>query len=344
MSKIRNNPKKEIKALAALKDVDIDTSAIPEVKDWSDALQGRFCRQIHRQVTILLDNSVPSWPSVAETCISPASVASVAAVERAQRDNRQPIAKLSRPGAADTRIRPPFSAAGDCARMDNRQLITEVSMNNAIAAEEFVRRFQPMIANVVSRTAHHWGKISASLVDDLIQDVFLKIFDSLPRILKNIHRNHESAMLSIIRVIAMNVVNDNFKMRNAMKRGVEIIEPMKIPETSAYDASVDTIERHILFAEIDQLLKEKGVSTRDLEIFWLYYGEGCNAEEISQLPVSKLTAKGVESILTRLTKLVRAEFVRSKSKFKQSPSLEEFLDAAKQIPHLTRTGQRSRAQ
>jgi len=35
---------KEIAALAALKDADIDTSDIPEVKDWSGAIEGRFYR------------------------------------------------------------------------------------------------------------------------------------------------------------------------------------------------------------------------------------------------------------------------------------------------------------
>jgi hypothetical protein len=50
---------KEITALAALNDADIDTSEIPEVTDWSRAAVGRFYDPDKRRVTILVD--VPTW-------------------------------------------------------------------------------------------------------------------------------------------------------------------------------------------------------------------------------------------------------------------------------------------
>jgi hypothetical protein len=48
---------KEIAALAALKDADIDTSDIPEVKDWSGAIEGRFYRPKWRSILHLDENS-----------------------------------------------------------------------------------------------------------------------------------------------------------------------------------------------------------------------------------------------------------------------------------------------
>ncbi len=283
MSEIRKSPEKEISALAALNDSDIDTDAIPEVKDWTNARRGRFCRHIHKQVTILLDDDVPSSTGGTHTSIGSSYAAVVAAV--------------------------------DCTQMDSRQLIAELSMKNDIVAEEFVRRFQPLITGAVVRAARNWEKISPSLVDDLVQEVFIKILDSLSRILKDIRVGQDSEVPGIIRAIAVNVVNDNFRMRHAMSRGAGITQPMEIAEAPGRDASAETLERHVLFAEIEQLLKEKaGVSTRDLEIFLLYYREGLSAKKISQLPAFNLTVKGVESLLVRLTKLVRAELVRSQSK------------------------------
>ena len=46
---------KELEALAAMPDDQIDTSDIPEVTDWSGARRGVFYRPIKEQVTLRLD-------------------------------------------------------------------------------------------------------------------------------------------------------------------------------------------------------------------------------------------------------------------------------------------------
>ena len=52
---------KELAALARMRDEDIDTSDIPEVKDWSRAVVGKFYRPIKRPVTIRVDADVLAW-------------------------------------------------------------------------------------------------------------------------------------------------------------------------------------------------------------------------------------------------------------------------------------------
>lgn len=56
-------PKQEadLKALAAMRDEDIDTSDIPEVLDWSGAVVGRFYRPVKQPVTLRLDADVVAW-------------------------------------------------------------------------------------------------------------------------------------------------------------------------------------------------------------------------------------------------------------------------------------------
>jgi uncharacterized protein (DUF4415 family) len=49
---------REIKALVRLRDEQIDTSDIPEVKDWSKAVVGKFYRPIKKLVTIRLDADI----------------------------------------------------------------------------------------------------------------------------------------------------------------------------------------------------------------------------------------------------------------------------------------------
>lgn len=61
MTKISRRQSKEIAALATMKDAEIDTSDIPEVKDWSGAAIGKFYRPIKEPVTIRIDADVLAW-------------------------------------------------------------------------------------------------------------------------------------------------------------------------------------------------------------------------------------------------------------------------------------------
>jgi len=51
----------EIRALKRMKDRDIDLSDIPEIKDWSKAVVGKFYRPIKKPLTIRLDADVLAW-------------------------------------------------------------------------------------------------------------------------------------------------------------------------------------------------------------------------------------------------------------------------------------------
>jgi uncharacterized protein (DUF4415 family) len=52
---------RELTALVRLRDQDIDTSDIPEVKDWSRAVVGKFFRPIKEPVTLRIDADVLAW-------------------------------------------------------------------------------------------------------------------------------------------------------------------------------------------------------------------------------------------------------------------------------------------
>jgi uncharacterized protein (DUF4415 family) len=52
---------RELKALAALDDKEIDTSDIPEITDWDSAVVGRFYKPVKQKLTIRLDSDVVEW-------------------------------------------------------------------------------------------------------------------------------------------------------------------------------------------------------------------------------------------------------------------------------------------
>ena len=59
--KITKRQTDEIETLVSMRDDEIDTSDIPEVKDWSRAEIGKFYRPIKKPVTIRLDADVLAW-------------------------------------------------------------------------------------------------------------------------------------------------------------------------------------------------------------------------------------------------------------------------------------------
>jgi len=76
------------------------------------------------------------------------------------------------------------------------------------------------------------------------------------------------------------------------------------------------VEWPSLIAQLDGLLMlhPKTVSVRDRNLFWLYYRQGLTADAISRIPAIGLSAKGVESALLRLTRLLRDTIINGKPK------------------------------
>ena len=61
MRKLTRTQEREIAAVAAKGDADIDLTDMPEVVDWSGAEVGKFYRPAKRPVTMRLDADVIEW-------------------------------------------------------------------------------------------------------------------------------------------------------------------------------------------------------------------------------------------------------------------------------------------
>jgi RNA polymerase sigma-70 factor (ECF subfamily) len=197
--------------------------------------------------------------------------------------------------------------------MSLEELIRACAQNGDAAMwEEFVRHFHRLIAAVVMRTMQRWGRTSPALVDDLIQETYLKICADRKRLLREFTPQHPEAFYGYLKVITANVVHDHFRGQQAHKRGlgqtqVSIEEPVE-HMSAATTAAAAGIHRDILLKEVDDALcaslSGEG-QVRDRTIFLLYYRYGLTASAIARLPSILLTVKGVESVIHRLTRLVR---------------------------------------
>ena len=61
MKKLTREQKREIAAIARMKDADVDRSDMPEVLDWKDAEIGKYCRPTKKPVTMRLDADIIKW-------------------------------------------------------------------------------------------------------------------------------------------------------------------------------------------------------------------------------------------------------------------------------------------
>ena len=193
--------------------------------------------------------------------------------------------------------------------------------NDGAAWEEFVARFQRPISLSIFRIADQWGDTPQQIVDDLVQETYLKLCADKCHLLLDFAKRHPDAVIGYIKTIAVNVARDHFKALHSQKRGEG--ETHQLPDDTEPPAHSDrpggqrAMERDVLLKEIADCLESCSVGPdhqRDCFIFWLYYQQGMTAKAIASLPSVGLTAKGVEAAIFRLTRLVRELIVGMRSK------------------------------
>jgi RNA polymerase sigma-70 factor (ECF subfamily) len=205
-----------------------------------------------------------------------------------------------------------------------------VDTGDELAWEEFVRRFHKLVASVALRTARRWGENSPQIVDELVQETYLKLCGDGCRLLRSFDSMHEDAIYGFVKVLTANLVHDHFKALRSQKRGgtteSESLDSGGVLQAEVRGAtdSAKQMEREVLFREIDTCLHciDGGPhGGRDRRVFWLYYRAGLPASAIAALPTIGLTTKGVESSLLRMTRLLRRALVTKRSE-RESGSAE----------------------
>jgi RNA polymerase sigma-70 factor (ECF subfamily) len=183
--------------------------------------------------------------------------------------------------------------------------------------EEFVRRCTPLASLVALRTARQWlGSPSPATVDDIVQEIFLKLCEQERRILRDFEPRGDDSFLGLLRLVSGSVATDYFRRSNSEKRGGKVVtmplleEGAQLPAASVNPAA--QMRQSALMAQLDRKLLSAPdvIGERDRTFFWLYYRQGFTAEEIAAMAASGLTAKGVESALRRVTVWLRGEIER----------------------------------
>jgi RNA polymerase sigma factor (sigma-70 family) len=169
---------------------------------------------------------------------------------------------------------------------------------------EFVRRTQPLIASVVINTVRRWREPASALVDDLIQDTYVKLFGNDRKALRSIKNEYENTIFGYLKVVASNVVRDHFRQPVNKADEIELTDAVLPPDPDSEDRR-EFARKKDTVREILTTLSSSETYARDVAIFWFFYEQGYTAKEISSLPAIALTVKGVEAVLLRLTRYIR---------------------------------------
>lgn len=271
---------KELAAIASLRDSDIDTSDTPEITDWSQAVVGKF---------YLAQKTSHTYPVSSDSAF-------------AHRQLPNPTLELNES------VRTAF------AELTPQQLVLECVQGGTEAWQEFMRRFQRLIARVVMRAAREWGNTSPEVIEDLVQDVYLELARDNCKVLQRFEPHDDSAFIGFLKVVTVNVVNNHFRSAYATKRTKgstsDELEPKLLAlESSGAGAKVG---HAVMIEEIDRAL-ETIASERDRAIFLLHYRHGLTAEAIASIPGVKLTVKGIGSVIHRLTQTLERELFHKPS-------------------------------
>jgi len=210
---------------------------------------------------------------------------------------------------------PPLKKVQNYATISTDQLVKRCAEERTPQLwEEFVRRFHSAIAASVVRRARVWGETRSEIIADLVQEIYLKLCSDNCRLLREFEPAHPAAFFGYLKVISVNFVNDHFKAVLTDKRGGGLepspLEDMAEQLPTPQGRGLSAVEFKLLSDEIDCLLQEllQGeTADRDRTIFWLYYRTGLTAAAIASLPPIQMNPKSVESVIHRLTQLLRNE-------------------------------------
>jgi len=180
--------------------------------------------------------------------------------------------------------------------------------------EELIRQTQRMLSSTIRRTCLRYGLVPDQLVDDLLQEVYLKISANHGALLQQFVAQEAEALYPYLKIVAVNQVTDYCRSKEAACRRASRTVSLQTEDTAieAHAQTPAAIERNMLFDDIDRILEKqvRGPSAkRDRSVFWLYHRQGLTAKEIASIPGMDLSVKGVETLIHRLRHAVRAEMV-----------------------------------
>jgi len=195
----------------------------------------------------------------------------------------------------------------DLQSLSNQELIQRCLASDQVVWTEFLRRFERPISMVVVRTLRRRLRPTPTMVEDLVQNTYLKLLDDNCKALRTFKAQHENSIYGYLQVMASNITQDYLRKLDAKKRDTRIEQDIEeLPPDLISDSSATREAEHRTeIRQVEERLKKITTGTEQ-EIFWLYNRWGLTAKEISQ--IFQMNIKSVDNMLARILRLLREDF------------------------------------
>lgn len=179
------------------------------------------------------------------------------------------------------------------------------------AWKEFDRRFKRLMCSAIVSVCRQCSVKPQDVAEDILQEVYAKLIANNCSIMVRFQHHHENAFAGYLKSMAASVSWDWCRALHADKRDISNTVELNeaVNEVQGSYGSFQTAEMVLFFDEVDRLLREGDYGTRERAIFWLYYHQRFTAKEIAAIPAFRLTVKGVESVIHRMTDYLRRSFL-----------------------------------
>jgi len=204
------------------------------------------------------------------------------------------------------------TAAADLVRECGLKL-TDRTLWNA-----FQSRFRGLIFLYLMRSLRLRGLQgeSQALVQDLAQEVYVRLVQHDGRILRSFRGTSEFSVMAFLAKVASSVVHDFIRHGPTARRSGEIIplEHLRArerggtasPDSPEFDSS--QLSAILSWIDIERIVEgepDRKNAQRNALIFKLHYIDGFDSGEISRFPGFDLTKSGVDTVLARLKKRIQ---------------------------------------
>jgi RNA polymerase sigma-70 factor (ECF subfamily) len=178
-----------------------------------------------------------------------------------------------------------------------------------------MRRYQNLIAGSVVATARRFGRRDPAELEDLIQEVYVRLCARNGHALRSFEPHTANAEFGYLKVIAANVVRDWIGRRRSAGQDETRAVALDPGEEPADKQSWVNLDREVLLGQVDRALRAEATE-RDRHIFWLYYRTGLTAEHIANFRCFHLGPKGVESAIFKTLRIIRSRMTAGAKKGK----------------------------
>lgn len=205
------------------------------------------------------------------------------------------------------------SRSAELSELTDIQLIRLCATNCEASWQEFVSRYQPLLARSATRAYRRFtrgGFPPAWRVAEFVQEVYVRLLKNDLELLRRLRGETESAVKAYLSNISMNTVGDLLREELAQKRFAETssladldIGPQALQLARQFITPEGLAERDLL--KLLTNYSEASQVNRDLMIFLLHVRAGLTAHEIAEVDFIRLKPASVTSILTRTKNRLR---------------------------------------